>query len=77
MYAVVNRTMTFIDVLYCSCVGEDDTVKRDGVDLKFLTGDGVVKNVAPGEAAVFEVCQPGAVVAIFPHGCLRIGYRLF
>ncbi len=38
-----------------SCVGEANTVQRDAVNLRYFTGDGVVKNVAPDQPAVFEV----------------------
>ncbi len=41
--------------LLISCVGEANTVQRDAVNLRYFTGDGVVKNVAPDQPAVFEV----------------------
>ena len=37
------------------CIVEKRTVARDGVNLRFESGDGVVKNVPESKAAVFEV----------------------
>ncbi len=39
----------------CSCWHEEGTVAREGVNIKFFSGDGTVKNVPPSEPAVFEV----------------------
>jgi hypothetical protein len=39
-----------------SCWGEAWTVQREGVNLRYFSGVGVVKNVPEDKAAVFEVC---------------------
>ena len=39
-----------------SCWGEPWTVQREGVNVRFFSGDSVVKNVPENKAAVFEVC---------------------
>ncbi len=38
------------------CWGEPWTVQREGVNVRFFSGDGIVKNVPENKAAVFEVC---------------------
>jgi hypothetical protein len=37
------------------CTAEENTVHREGVNIRFFKGDGVVKNVPEDKAAVFEV----------------------
>jgi hypothetical protein len=37
------------------CWGEPWTVQREAVNVRFFSGDGVVKNVPEDKAAVFEV----------------------
>ena len=34
-------------------------MQREGVNVRFFSGDGVVKNVPEDKAAVFEVCALG------------------
>ncbi len=42
-------------IVHHRCWGEPYTVQREGVNVRFLSGDGIVKNVPENKAAVFEV----------------------
>ena len=42
-------------IVHDRCWGEPYTVQREGVNVRFLSGDGIVKNVPEDKAAVFEV----------------------
>ncbi len=39
----------------CRCWAEAGTVWREGVNMRFFSGNGVVKNVPEDKPAVFEV----------------------
>ncbi len=51
-------------------MAEANTVKRDGTNLRFFSGDGVVNNIAPGQAAVFEVSWRSSMFQTHLHSSL-------
>ena len=54
---MMDCSISFVDWYLRShrCWGEPWTVQREGVNVRFFSGDGVVKNVPENKAAVFEV----------------------
>ncbi len=68
LHELISAALTQSDT--CSCVAEVNTVKRDGTNLRFFSGDGVVKNVASGQAAVFEVCCRSCMFQMHLHSSL-------
>ena len=63
--------MGSLNMLWFSCSGEAWTVWREGVNMRFFSGDGVVKNVPEDKPAVFEVCDSAQYHSIMDNSDLH------